>query len=78
MIARIIKAEVCVICQSRRLRRITQTERHARLHDVTSVCKHPTDCRYDVTSACIKTIIIQHIDTLPKYGHKTLDARRST
>ena len=26
MIARIIKAEVCVICQSRRLRRITQTE----------------------------------------------------
>ena len=26
MIARIIKAEVCVICRSRRLRRITQTE----------------------------------------------------
>ena len=23
-------------------------------------------------------IIIQHIDTLPKYGHKTLDVRRST
>ena len=26
MIARIIKAEVCVICRSRRVRRITQTE----------------------------------------------------
>ena len=26
MIARIIKAEVCVICRSRRLRQITQTE----------------------------------------------------
>ena len=26
MIARIIKAEVCVICRSRRLRPITQTE----------------------------------------------------
>ena len=26
MIARIIKAEVCVICRSQRLRRITQTE----------------------------------------------------
>ena len=23
-------------------------------------------------------IIIQHIDTLPKYGQKTLDVRRST
>ena len=23
-------------------------------------------------------IIIQHIDTLPKHGHKTLDVRRST
>ena len=26
----------------------------------------------------ILCFIIQHIDTLPKYGHKTLDVRRST
>ena len=25
-----------------------------------------------------KIFIIQHIDTLPKYGHKTLDVRGST
>ena len=26
----------------------------------------------------VTAIIIQHIDTLPKYGQKTLDVRRST
>ena len=32
-----------------------------------------------MTEVCwIKGIIIQHIDTLPKYGQKTLDVRRST
>ena len=33
---------------------------------------------YVSKSRNILHIIIQHIDTLPKYGKKTLDVRRST
>ena len=31
-----------------------------------------------VANTLITSIIIQHIDTLPKYGQKPLDVRRST
>ena len=42
----------------------------------TDVLEYPEDQVLRILR--IIKIIIQHIDTLPKYGKKTLDVRRST
>ena len=41
-------------------------------------CDHSNENQFEQYFPVILFIIIQHIDTLPKYGQKTIDVPRST